>query len=419
MKRLLKLQSKNERRLFDKFRVRKEQGKPKPNVMVSDRTHGIEVDHVESDGIDISIWDMAGQTEYHSFHDLVIPNLSADGICSIFLLTCNPMEGNSNEKRNISEIRSEIEYWLRFIASNTRRSWSYRPHVSIVMTHFDYWSNEMEFATCIEDMVGELRSQFEEVLEFDQFEGTIFKVNGEDASCACMVFDFVKAHLKQLLRRLPKTIKACIEVQRLVQEWNANVLKQSLQERTLKLPVLKWEEFSNIICKGVDELNDANEELAQRKKEFVATSLNDGGHILYHEEGGFIITNPHWFCHDIMGEFLHHCANMDAKLEMISEHGMMKIKFVKQILSRIIGDHRHENLLDEVLSMMEKLQICYKQDVYNIMIPSTLHVKCQSLKWLTKHEPSKSTFIGRRLACKDEKQTMYSPGFFTRLQVQH
>jgi len=49
-----------------------------------ERTHGIEVDNVLCDGIGITIWDMAGQTDYHSFHELVMPNLSADGSCSIF-----------------------------------------------------------------------------------------------------------------------------------------------------------------------------------------------------------------------------------------------------------------------------------------------------------------------------------------------
>jgi hypothetical protein len=280
-----------------------------------------------------------------------------------------------------------------------------------VMTHYDCWSEEIDFATRIEDIVEELKLQFQEVLQFDP-NREIFKVDGLDVSCAYKVFDFMKAHLKQLLTRLPKTIKACSEVQQLIAKWNVEVSKQ-----TPKLPILKWEDFSTKICQGVEDLDNVDKEFAKRKQEFVAISLNDGGHIMYHEEGNFIITDPHWFCHDIMGEFLHRCANFDSKLEIISEHGMISIKHVKKVLLDIIGGQGQESLLDEILSMLEKLHIYYKQDGNNIIIPSTLQVKCERLNWPTPLHSTKLTYIGRRLSCKDVKQTMFSLGFFPRLQV--
>jgi hypothetical protein len=118
-----------------------------------------------------------------------------------------------------------------------------------------------------------------------------------------------------------------------------------------------------------------------------------------------------------MGEFLHRCANFDSKLEIISEHGMISIKHVKKVLLDIIGGERHESLLDEILSMLENLHIYYKQDGNNIIIPSTLQVKCERLNWPTPLHSTRLTYIGRRLSCKDVKQTMFSLGFFPRLQV--
>jgi hypothetical protein len=404
------------RKVFNKMQPFKKTKVSTNAKLANERTRGIEVDHLQCDGIAISIWDMAGQTDYHSFHDLVIPNLSADGSCSLFLLTCNPMESGSTTKCNISSIKSEIEYWLRFIAFNTRRSWSYHAHVSIVMTHFDCWSEEIGFATCIEDIVEELKLQFQKVLEFDP-NRKIFKVDGQDVSYAYGVFDFMKAHLKQLLKRLPKTIKACTEVQQLIAEWNVEVSKQVVGMKTPKLPLLKWEDFSTKICQGVKELQSENKELAQRKQEFVAISLNDGGHIMYHEEGKFVITNPHWFCHDIMGEFLYRCANIDSKLEIVSEYGMISIEHVKQVLLDIVGGEGHESLLDEILSMLEKLHIYYEQDGNNIIIPSILEVRCENLNWPTTLHSTGLIYVGRRLSCKDVKQTMFSLGFFPRLQV--
>ncbi|KAG0575577.1 hypothetical protein KC19_5G014000 [Ceratodon purpureus] len=409
---LLLLKKRAKKIISDKLWTKTEAKVSKPKLVL-ERTRGIEVDHVECNGIGISIWDMAGQTDYHSFHDLVVPNLSADGSCSLFLLTCNPLQRHSFQKRNISDIKEEVKYWLRFIASNTRRSSAYRPHVSIVMTHFDHWNTQAAFASRIEDVVVELKLEFQEVLDFDP-KREIFKVYGEDITHARGVFDFIKVHMKKLLDRLPKTIKACSEVQHLLAEWNKDILKDP---EASKLPILKWDEFSEKICKQVEDLQDANKVLAQRKQEFVAISLNDGGHIMYHEEGKFVISNPHWFCHDIMGEFLNRCANVDSKLEMVSSHGMISIEHVKRILSDFIGGQGHEEFLEAIVDMMIKLHMCYKQDDKKIMIPSTLRDRSERLNWPTPQKAAKLNYVGRRFSCKDVKRTMLSPGFFPRLQA--
>jgi len=76
---------------------------PKKEVLL-ERTHGIEVDNMLCDGIGITIWDMAGQTNYHSFHELVMPNLSVDGSCSIFLHMCNVDNGKFFMSTNMSNI---------------------------------------------------------------------------------------------------------------------------------------------------------------------------------------------------------------------------------------------------------------------------------------------------------------------------
>jgi len=83
--------------------------------------HGIEVESIQCDGIGITIWDIVGQIDYHSFHELVMPNLSTNGSSSMFLLMCNPMKQSNLSKRQCpSDIKLELETWLRFIASNTR-----------------------------------------------------------------------------------------------------------------------------------------------------------------------------------------------------------------------------------------------------------------------------------------------------------
>jgi len=276
------------------------------------------------------------------------------------------------------------------------------------MTHFDYWKDDHAFAARIDDEVLQLKSQFQEVLEFDE-DKSVFKVDGRDVSHAHGVFDFMKSHMKQLLERLPKTISACEEVQRLVALWNADKSKRLL---------LKWEEFCEGLCKEVKDLNDVNDELAQRRREFVAISLNDGGHIIYNEREGVVITNPHWFCHHIIGQFLHQCTIVGCELEMVSPNGIISMEHMKRLILNLVeGQGDMEKQFNDILGMMNKLHICYEQDASSIMIPSTLKDKHESLNWSTNDESTSLNYVGRRLACKDGIKTMLTPGFFTRLQV--
>ena len=99
-------------------------GFKKDSMEWATRTRGIEIKLLVDDANHkINIWDLAGQEEYHVFHDFMIPNLSpqAESACSFFLL-CNPFQKTSENEKPINEIKEELSYWLRFIATNTPRS---------------------------------------------------------------------------------------------------------------------------------------------------------------------------------------------------------------------------------------------------------------------------------------------------------
>ncbi|KAJ7516750.1 hypothetical protein O6H91_22G069200 [Diphasiastrum complanatum] len=81
------------------------------------RTRGVEVNFLVVGNTHMTLWDLAGQKEFHAFHDLVVPNLSGGGSSSLFLLVCNPFDNSMNVKPN-EDIKNELQYWLQFIASN-------------------------------------------------------------------------------------------------------------------------------------------------------------------------------------------------------------------------------------------------------------------------------------------------------------
>ncbi len=98
-----------------------------------ERTRGIEISIVEDADITISIWDMAGQEEFHAFHDYMMPNLGdVVSLCS-FLFVFNPiMQKNEHDmhhhQKTWKEFHEDLTYWLCFIASNNPTSTTFRPN---------------------------------------------------------------------------------------------------------------------------------------------------------------------------------------------------------------------------------------------------------------------------------------------------
>jgi hypothetical protein len=122
------------------------------------RTRGIQIKVLlDHDDQKISIWDLAGQDEYHAFHDTMIPNFNIQGNVCLFLLVCNPFEKGSKEQKDLEKIKDELCYWLRFISSNTKRSSISPPQVMVVMTHGD---KNFTHKILLEDHLHNLKAKF-------------------------------------------------------------------------------------------------------------------------------------------------------------------------------------------------------------------------------------------------------------------
>ncbi len=67
--------------------------KLKDGLQQIENTHGIEIRELKvMEGVNLSIWDMAGQEEFHAFHDFMLPNLDGTSYSSLFLLVCSPFK---------------------------------------------------------------------------------------------------------------------------------------------------------------------------------------------------------------------------------------------------------------------------------------------------------------------------------------
>ena len=119
----------------------------RPLFATQGRTRGIEVGAIEREGIRVSLWDMAGQSEFHAFHDCMFPDIGTSSyqFPSIFMFVWSPVDSRSNNRgaeKNDTKFETSFRYWLRFLASKSRQS-TIPLRVIVVFTRAD----QMEFVT--------------------------------------------------------------------------------------------------------------------------------------------------------------------------------------------------------------------------------------------------------------------------------
>ena len=114
--------------------------------ILQNRTQGIEVRSITKDGIRLSLWDMAGQQEFHAFHDCMFPDTGASiyQTPSMFMFVWSPIRTLSNGRngsvKTAEEFKESFGYWLKFLASKRRQS-NTTLKVMVVFTRAD----QMEF----------------------------------------------------------------------------------------------------------------------------------------------------------------------------------------------------------------------------------------------------------------------------------
>lgn len=99
------------------------------------RTPGMKIKTFkDEEDIKISIWNLAGQHESYSLHDLMFPGHGSPS----FFLTISSLfkKPSSRELKSETEIEEDIHYWLRFVVSNSKRALQQcmLPNVTIVLT---------------------------------------------------------------------------------------------------------------------------------------------------------------------------------------------------------------------------------------------------------------------------------------------
>ncbi|CAK9198142.1 unnamed protein product [Sphagnum troendelagicum] len=390
------------------------------------RTRGIQIKVLlDHDDQKISIWDLAGQEEYHAFHDTMIPNLNIQGNVCVFLLVCNPFKKGFKEQKDLEMIKDELCYWLRFISSNTTRSSISPPQVMVVMTHGD---KNFTHKSLIEDHLRNLKAKF---AAFINISYTCFWINAHSSREARNVATEVTNICGDILKKMAHVYEACMNVQHGLCEWNKHHPNQ---------PIVTKETFEKeIIDKEEPNLRQlVGQQEFEKPHIAVAMFLHDAGEMIYFKDKDFVVVNPSWFCHEVMGHLIKLRGHVE-KVNMMAtfQDGWGSIREIEHLLDLSLKDIVHSqvgntiNISKYLVHLMVKMDLAYEIELQVpdhgqkcIFVPTALKFHEDVAKgerrlgWrFTFPNDAELIYIGRRLQCKNQELTTLTPGVFPQIQV--
>jgi hypothetical protein len=410
--------------------------KLKDGLRQTQRTHGIEIRELKvTDGVNLSIWDMAGQEEFHAFHDFMLPNLDGTSYPSLFLLVCNPSKHvRGNPQEAIPNIQGELDYWLRFIASKNRQSNIFKPKAIVVFTH----SDKIDVNAHASGIVTNLTTKFDRKVDVASKPVTI---DSHSSQSARLIVKLIQENVQDLLNTLPDVYEVCIAMRLALKAWvskhpNSPLMDQDTFSRLCLNTMLPWliENDQRVINLAEDALIKLND----NTNKAVAKCLHTSGDIIFFEDLDFVVVDVDWFCHQVMGhliKFSHdqvHVTNHD-RLALTNHDGFTTKECLQHFLDDSIKSSPGRKLQNvqtkQLIELMLKLELCFEGTCGplrdGLFIPTTLashnktsHNVLAPWEWRPIDGSLKEpVYFGRRLQCDDQDCTFIPPGFFCRLQV--
>ncbi|PWA78460.1 protein TORNADO 1 [Artemisia annua] len=383
------------------------------------RTSGIKVKTLKDEDTKYSIWNLGGQHESFSFHDIMFPGHGSAYFVIVSSLFLKP---NNREPKPPSELEQDLQYWLRFIVSNSKKAGQQciLPNVTVVLTHHDKIDQSSLNFQNIVNVVQNLRDKFQGYVDFYP---TVFTVDARSSAYVNKLTHHLRKTSKTILQRVPRVYELCNDLVTILSGWRS----ENDDKR-----IMKWEEFSNLCQVKVPSLrvqsrNDNILMKVEMRRKAVATCLHQIGEVIYFEELGFLILDFEWFFGEVVGQLVKLNVRKSSINDGVSG-GFVSRKELEKILrgslqSQIpgMGSKVFENLnATDLMNIMLKLELCYKQDPSDhgslLLIPSLLEdSRTRTPRWQLIR--SDSVFVGRHLECQDSSPMFLTPGFFPRLQV--
>ncbi|CAN1135907.1 Protein TORNADO 1 [Linum perenne] len=297
------------------------------------------------------------------------------GSASLFVIISSLFQKPSNrEPKTPAEVEEDLQYWLRFIVSNSKRALQQciLPNVTVVLTHFDKISQPSQNLQLTVDSIQRVRDKFQGFVEFYP---TVFTVDARSSASVNKLTHHLRKTSKTILQRVPRIYQ-------------------------VKVPALR-----------IRSRHD-NKEKVEMKRKAVATCFHHIGEVIYFDQLGFLILD----------------LKLDVRKGNSMENGFISRRELEKILRGTLqsnipgmGSKVFENLeANDLVNMMLKLELCYKQDPADpnslLLIPSILEEGRGKPQMWQISSPD-CIYTGRHLECDDSSHMFLTPGFFPRLQA--
>ncbi|CAN8301826.1 unnamed protein product [Cochlearia groenlandica] len=386
----------------------------KPMEQAVKTVGGMKIKTIKDEETKISMWNLSGQHEFYALHDLMFPSPS------LFLVILSLFKKPSNkEPKTPVDVEEELEYWLRFIVSNSRKAVQQcmKPNVTIVLTHSEKISLQSE---SFQATVGYIQSQRDKFQALVDFYPTVFTVDARSSSSVSKLTHHIRITSKAILQRVPRVYQLCNDMVPLLSDWRS--------ENSNK-PIMRWKAFGDLCQYKVPSLRiksrNENIETVETRRRAIATCLHQTGEVIYFDELGFLILDFEW----LYGEVLAQLVKLDVRKQSTGErNGLVSRNELEKILKSSLQSPipgmtskvlEHFDMFD-LVKMMKKVELCYEEDpsspYSSLLVPSILEEgRGKTQKWqINTHE---CVYSGRHLQCDDSSHMFLTAGFFPRLQV--
>ncbi|KAH9625686.1 hypothetical protein KSS87_008549 [Heliosperma pusillum] len=379
------------------------------------RPEGMKIKTFHDEGTKISVWNLAGQHELYSLHNFMFPG---HGSASIFIVILSLFKPNNKESKDPSEVEDDLQYWLRFIVSNSKRALQQciLPNVTIVLTHFDKVNQPSQNFQCVADSIQRLRDKFHGFVEIYP---TVFTVDARSSVSVSKLSHHIKNTSKVTLQRVPQVYEICNDLVQILSDWRFENHQKA---------VMSWKEFGELCQLKVPHLRvrsrSENKEKTDTRRRVIASCLHQIGEVIYFEDPGIFILDFVWFFDEIIGQLV----RLNPRKQASIKNGLVSRKDLEKILqgnlqNQIPGVKAKvfESLeVSDLVRMMIKMELGYEKDPSDsnseLLVPSFLEDgRLKPQKW--EFSSPDCVYAGRHLECEDSGHMFWTPGFFARLQV--
>ncbi|KAI3755914.1 hypothetical protein L1987_55723 [Smallanthus sonchifolius] len=182
------------------------------------KTTGMKVKTFKDEDTKLSIWNLGGHHEFFSVHDLMFPG---HGSASFFVIVSSLFrKPNNKEPKSPVELEEDLQYWLRFIVSNSKRAdqQCMLPNVTTVLTHHDKVDpTSLHYQNTV-NAVQRVRDKFQGYVDFYP---TVFTVDSRSSASVSKLTHHIRKTSKTVLERVPRVYELCNDLITILSDWRS------------------------------------------------------------------------------------------------------------------------------------------------------------------------------------------------------